>query len=225
MKRVSLFAGCMCVAALPLAAERIVYDFESGDLQGWKVTRGAFARPVTDLAREHNTGLPYTKGGTYFVSTLENRDNRPNDGQTGEIESPTVRLTSSTITFKIGGGAKARLELVDRATGKALAAATGENGEKMRTVIWNVPEAVGKNVFFRVVDDATGSWAHVTVDDIACDGMRGKADFDERPRAPRKPPLAFHGDGGSCVVTADVSECADYASLVRLIDEARAVLE
>ena len=113
-------------------AERIVYDFETGDLQGWKVTQGVFARPVTDLAKEHNTGKPYTKGGTYFVSTLENAQNRPNDRQTGLIESPTIKLTSPTITFKIGGGRHARFELVDRATGKALVSATGEDGERSK---------------------------------------------------------------------------------------------
>ena len=86
-----------CVAAMTVAAERIVYDFETGDLQGWQVTQGAFARPVTDLAKEHNTGKPYTKGGTYFVSTLENAQNRPNDRQTGLIESPTIKLTSPTV--------------------------------------------------------------------------------------------------------------------------------
>ena len=183
MKPNLILVGCATFAmVLSTMAERIVYDFETGDLQGWQVTTGAFARPVTDLAKEHNTGKPYTKGGTYFVSTLENKDNRPNDGQTGLIESPTIRLTGPTITFKIGGGRHARLELVERATGKALALATGENGERMRVVTWNVPQAVGKDVYFRVVDGATGGWGHVTVDDVTCEGVRGAADFAARPR-------------------------------------------
>ena len=180
MKRL-LISTMLALSACALA-ERIVYDFETGDLQGWQVTQGAFAHPVTDLAKEHNTGKPYTKGGTYFVSTLENAQNRPNDRQTGLIESPTIKLTSPTVTFKIGGGRHARFELVERATGKALASATGEDGERMRTVTWNVPQAVGKDVYFRVVDDATGSWGHVTVDDVACEGVRGASDFAARPR-------------------------------------------
>ena len=134
MKQKLMLAGCAAIAmSLSVMAERIVYDFETGDLQGWQVTKGAFARPVTDLAKEHNTGKPYTKGGTYFVSTLENADNRPNDGQTGLIESQTIRLTGPTITFKIGGGRHASFELVDRATGKVLVSAVGENGERMRS--------------------------------------------------------------------------------------------
>ena len=181
MKGKLLISTMLALSACALA-ERIVYDFETGDLQGWKVTQGAFARPVTDLAKEHNTGKPYTKGGTYFVSTLENAQNRPNDRQTGLIESPTIKLTSPTITFKIGGGRHASFELVDRATGKALVSATGEDGERMRTVTWNVPQAVGKDVYFRVVDDATGSWGHVTIDDVTCEGVRGASDFAARPR-------------------------------------------
>ena len=56
MKQKLKLAGCAAIAmSLSVMAERIVYDFETGDLQGWKVTQGAFARPVTDLAKEHNT--------------------------------------------------------------------------------------------------------------------------------------------------------------------------
>ena len=63
MKR-PLILSFVCVAAMTATAERIVYDFEPGVLQGWQVSMGAFARPVTDLAKEHNTGKQYTKGGT-----------------------------------------------------------------------------------------------------------------------------------------------------------------
>ena len=161
-------------------AERIVYDFETGDLQGWKVTSGAFERIVTDRAKEHNTGNPYTKGGKYFVSTLEDKHNRSADRQTGVVESPTIRLTGPNITFKIGGGEHARFELVDRATGKAIVSATGENGEPMRTVTWNVPKFVGKDVYFRIVDHAASGWGHVTIDDVVCEGVRGASDFAER---------------------------------------------
>ena len=44
MKQKLMFTGCAALAiALPAMAERIVYDFETGDLQGWQVTKGAFA--------------------------------------------------------------------------------------------------------------------------------------------------------------------------------------
>lgn len=52
---------------------RIVYDFETGNLQGWQVTEGFFEKPVLDRAKEHNTGKPYVKGGTWFLTTLEKK--------------------------------------------------------------------------------------------------------------------------------------------------------
>ena len=169
----------MAIAATAASAAA-VFDFETGDLQGWKVTSGAFERIVTDRAKEHNTGKPYTKGGKYFISTLEDKNNRSADRQTGVIESPTIRLTGPTITFKSGGGQHARFELVDRATGKAIVSATGENGEPMRTVTWNVPKFVGKDVYFRIVNHATSGWGHVTIDDVSLDGTLGASDYAER---------------------------------------------
>ena len=163
------------------AHERIVFGFESGDLQGWEVTAGAFARPVSDRATEHNSGKPYTKGGTWFLSTLESPDGRPNDGQTGTIESPLVRLAAPDVSFRIGGGKSGvAFELVDRKTRKTLASATGENGETMHAKSWHVPDAVGRDVFFRVADNSTGGWGHLTLDDVRFSGTVGAGDFTAR---------------------------------------------
>ena len=71
----------------------------------------------------------------------------------------------------------AALAMALRTTGKVLASAVGENGERMRTVTWNMPQAVGKDIYFRVVDDAIGGWGHVTLDDVMCEGVRGASDF------------------------------------------------
>ena len=66
--------ACAALAAAAVhgtcAAAQVRFDFETGDLQGWKVVEGAFERPVTNLAKEHNTGKPYTNGGKWFLSTL-----------------------------------------------------------------------------------------------------------------------------------------------------------
>ena len=174
------FATAVAVGGVAFG-DTVRFDFETGDLQGWKVTEGAFEKPVTDLALEHNTKKPYTKTGRFFVSTLETRCNLPNDRQLGVIESPIIRLASPQVSFRIGGGAAGvAFELVDRKDGTVYANAVGANGEPMREVVWNVPAAVGKDAFFRLTDASTGSWGHLTLDEIVFDGTVGKADFAER---------------------------------------------
>ena len=133
------------LAALDGAAAKIAYDFETGDLQGWQITRGAFEMVISDRAREFNGGKPYTKGGRFFLTTLENARHESADGQTGWVESPLIKLSSPTITFKIGGGSHDNeFQLIDRKTGETYARAKGRDIETMYPTTWNVPKAVGR---------------------------------------------------------------------------------
>ena len=209
VERKMRMVGLLCGVAVASMAG--VFDFETGDLQGWKIVDGAFGKLVTDLAKEHNTGKPYTKGGRFFLSTLETTRDTANDGFTGVIESPTLRLTGPAISFRIGGGKKASFALVDRATGKILRSACGANGEVMRVETWNVPETVGKDVYFRVVDPCGGSWAHLTLDDVSFEGMVGKEDFAERraedvARRPKDFPAQASGASAVLIVMNDAAK-------------------
>ncbi len=186
-------AAAMAFAVLCGCLHAGCFDFETGDLQGWRVVEGGFGKIVTDLAREHNRKIPYSKGGVYFLSTLETKSNAPNDGFVGVVESPCVRLTGPAISFRIGGGNKCRFMLVDRATFRTLREARGNNDERMRIELWNVPEAVGSNVFFRVEDYENGGWSHITIDDVAFMGDVDKTDdfgarcADREAREPIEP--------------------------------------
>ena len=123
---VALVATFSAIASGGAADGRASFGFESGDLQGWRVVSGAFDRPVCDLAKEHNTGKPYTKEGSWFLTTLETKGVRT-DRQTGVIESPLVRLSGPEVTFRVGGGRSCSFELVDRRTGKVYASDHGED--------------------------------------------------------------------------------------------------
>ena len=149
-----MFAALAALAAAQGSAATVKWDFETGDLQGWKVVDGAFEVVVSDReVMHHFPDRKYVKGGKWFMSTLETKRGVPDDGQRGVIESPTVRLTGPKISFKIGGGRNSCFfALIDRATGRELARATGDNDQPLVDKSWNVPQAVGKDVFFRVVD-------------------------------------------------------------------------
>lgn len=170
-------------ACLPFGAwgARIVYDFETGDLQGWQVTEGFFEKAVSDLAKEHNSGKPYVKGGKWFLTTLENKRDQSTACQQGRVQSPLIRLASPHISFKLGGGSNASdFQLVDRKTGEIYARAVGRNEEPLLPAVWNVPRAVGRDVFFCLSDLSGGPWAYIAVDDIVCEGEVLADDFATR---------------------------------------------
>ena len=170
-------------ACLPFGAwgARIVYDFETGDLQGWRVTEGFFEKAVSDLAKEHNSGKPYVKGGKWFLTTLENKRDQSTACQQGRVQSPLIRLASPHISFKLGGGSNASdFQLVDRKTGEIYARAVGRNEEPLLPAVWNVPRAVGRDVFFCLSDLSGGPWAYIAVDDIVCEGEVLADDFATR---------------------------------------------
>lgn len=195
MKRAMTLFGAAGFALAGWAAE-VRFDFESGDLQGWAVLEGGFGKVVSDRAKEHHGGAPYTKEGSFFLSTLESEDGtRPNDAFTGVIESPVVVLSAPEISLRVGGGAGPDVYVALCALdGKELAVARGANGQRLVARDWSVPGAVGQPVFFRVVDRATGGWGHLTLDSVVCQGAVDAAASAQRFKARRRE-LARAGGG------------------------------
>lgn len=151
------------------------FDFETGDLQGWRVVDGSFESLLTDRANFHHMldQAPYNKQGKYFLSTLERRSGgRGNDSQTGIVESPEFTITGDAASFLIGGGGHpgTYVALVDATSGEELLTARGKNAEIMMRVQWDVGPYRGRRVKLRVVDRETKGWGHVTFDDFSCQG-------------------------------------------------------
>ena len=154
-------------------AETVRFDFETGDQQGWQVLEGAFEVLISNRAVEHHHPKPYTKEGQWFLSTLEAKDGHPEDGFQGVVESPVVVLSAPTVTMKVGGGGKGRSEVyvaICSLDGKELKRFTGENVQTLFDRKAELPEQVGKPIFFRVVDKENGGWAHITLDAVVCEG-------------------------------------------------------
>lgn len=170
------------VAAAGCWAAEVRFDFESGDLQGWRVLDGAFGKVVSDRAKEHHGGAPYSKEGAWFLSTLESADGqRPDDSFQGVIESPVIVLGAPDISLRVGGGKGDKVYVaLCSADGKELAYARGGGGQKLLPRTWSVPECVGKPVFFRVVDGEFGGWGHITLDHLVCQGVIDQAATERR---------------------------------------------
>ena len=170
--------------AAPLAAQTVHFDFETGDLQGWKVVEGEFEKPVVDLVSPYRTGERINKQGRYFLSTLGATAATAADKHTGVIESPVFELAGTKMSFLVGGGKgdKTRVELCEAESGRALLSAGGPNTKYMRRVNWNVGKLKGRKLFVRVVDESTGGFGHVTFDDFSTEGKIDAKATTRRPK-------------------------------------------
>ncbi len=177
-------------------AGQVRFDFETGDLQGWKVVDGSFEVLLSDREKEHHSGRPYTKKGKYFLSTLETKSGRPSDDFMGVVESPAFVLDGPEITLLVGGGKhKETYVALCTADGKEVLQARGNNGQTMNPVHWDVSKWKNQEMFLRMVDARTGGWGHITLDDVVFEGRfaggaddhRGKLKLTAVKPAERKP--------------------------------------
>jgi uncharacterized protein (DUF608 family) len=157
----------------PGAGGEVRFDFETGDLQGWKIVEGALAAPVTSRETYHNVSLgpKYNKQGKYFLSTLESAAATMDIAQTAVVESPVFVLEGPEISFLIGGGKEqnAYVALCSE-DGTEVFLARGNEHEEMQRITWDAAAYVGKKVFMTIVDKETVGWAHVTFDDFTATG-------------------------------------------------------
>jgi arylsulfatase A-like enzyme len=152
---------------------RLRFDFESGDLQGWKVVEGEFDLIASDRpALAAWQDVPFNKQGRYHLSTVERSgDLPPADAMTGVIQSPTFLLRGKAMSFLVGGGdGPDTYVALCTADGKERMRAGGTNSPVMRRVDWDVAPYVGREVFLRIVDRKRRVWAHVTFDDFSTEG-------------------------------------------------------
>ena len=165
----------------PKPVGNLRFDFETGDLQGWRVVEGSFEALVNGRERFHHLGggAKYNKQGKLFLTTLERAaGGKGKDAQTGVVESPVLVLAGPKVSFLVGGGSHrdTYVALYDLASGKELRRASGANGEAMQRVNWDVAGLKGRRVFLRIVDHSTRGWGHVTFDDFSAEGrIDGKA--------------------------------------------------
>lgn len=150
-------------------------DFEEGFLRGWTATGNAFLHQPTrgDNPTARLRGQPAKHNGKYWIGTYEKFQQR-NGQRPGAIQgdSPIGTLTSpffeigSEISFLIGGGGgpNTRVELL--VDGQVVRKAHGKNTETMHRVTWNVDEYAFETGQIHIVDNESGGWGHINVDDI-----------------------------------------------------------
>jgi len=140
---------------------RVIADFE-GDTwgQGWTATGGFIgAGPsAADLRGRVGARVADTFAGG-------------GDPATGTITSPAFTIDRNFLHFLVGGGdhplgvepATSVQLLVD---GRPVRTATGADSADLRHVQWDVRDLAGRSAQFQILDDATGQWGHLMVDQV-----------------------------------------------------------
>ena len=140
---------------------RTIADFEGSSWgEGWTAT-GSFvaARPSAAVDPGHV--------GTQVADTFAGGG----DPATGTITSPTFTLDRNHLHLLVGGGrhplgagpATSVQLLVD---GQPVRTATGEDSGTLRHVSWDVSDLAGREAQVQILDDVTGPWGHLMVDQV-----------------------------------------------------------
>ena len=157
-------------------------DFESGSLYGWYKTGSAFDFQPTldDNPSARHRGQPSRHQGKFWIGTYERYQGRKGqkpgdiqgDGPRGRLTSPPFVIRHDHVKFLIGGGAgygtRVELLVMDpiEQTYVPRKRASGQNSETMHPVTWNISDFRGRRAKLQIVDDSSGVWGHINVDDF-----------------------------------------------------------
>jgi non-lysosomal glucosylceramidase len=162
-------------------AEIVFENFENG-YGSWQVGGEAFGtEPATGTLPSQQTVSGFL--GTGLVNTF-----LKGDATKGRLTSPEFPIERQFIAFLIGGGSQAgRTCLNLLLDGRVVRTATGRDAEQLAWQEWDVNEFAGRTARLEIVDDSTGAWGHINVDQIV---------FTDEPPSARTP-LTAQEDFGS----------------------------
>ncbi|WP_309075254.1 GH32 C-terminal domain-containing protein [Paenarthrobacter sp.] len=113
---------------------------------------------------------PSTSGGEFAIGKRINTfEGGPyQDNNVGTITSPEFYLTNTNIAFLLGGGSRTdgQLQVELLVGGVPVRTATGANSGDLNWQNWDVSPWHGQIARIRIVDNATGPWGHLTLDNM-----------------------------------------------------------
>ncbi len=219
----------LSVAEDPQKARRsdIVFaDFEGSAYTGWTAKGDAFGSAPYRVKDLPEYVILQGYDGEHVVNSHNVRplaDDMPlnqkvaaGDRMTGTLTSDPFTISRDYISFLVSGGGHGRKTgiqlLVD---GKVVAEETGRNSHQMRTEHFDVREFAGKTATLQVIDDVSGGWGNICVDQIIfTDTPPQSVGVEKR-----------HGYGSMALSLLNPSEKEQSTSALQLaeIDDAREI--
>ena len=142
--------------------ELIFEDFESGTYNNWKVEGDAFAIP------RNRTNVYYPISaigftGDFFAFSFGDT----HDVKQGKLISKPFTIKHDFIKFVIGGGGHKEKTCINLVVNDSIIFSNeGQNDGQMRPHFWDLQPYKGQKSHIEIVDDFSGSWGHIMVDDI-----------------------------------------------------------
>ena len=163
----------------------LIADFEGKDYGDWKVEGTAFgARPARANISPPNRVIGHEGKG--LVNTFLD-----GDASTGTLTSPELVIERKHINFLIGAGNFSGRTCMNLLVGgKIVRTAVGlavKNANRQEVLdwkSWNVEEFVGRKAILQIVDDRTGGWGHINVDQIVQSDKPRKPTYVHAAKAP-----------------------------------------
>ena len=169
----------LCSFATARGDDVIVANFNGDTYDGWTTEGEAFGPGPA------NGTLPGQMQVAGFVGSGLVNSFYGGDKTTGKLVSPEIKLEKPFVNFLIGGGGLpgVRFELV--VDGKVERIARGPNlqpggSEALDWDSWDVSDLIGKTARFRIVDEETGGWGHINVDEITLSDKKKSGFYNER---------------------------------------------
>ncbi|KAL2841995.1 glycosyl hydrolase [Aspergillus pseudodeflectus] len=134
--------------------------------RGWTAT-GNFtgASPAKGTLAGQNPVTGFL--GEQLVNTFLN-----GDATTGTLTSPAFEISHKYINFLVGGGSNNETAVRLIVQGQTLRTSVGANSEALSWQTWDVSTLQGKRAVIEIIDNATGGWGHINVDQISFSDTR-----------------------------------------------------
>lgn len=148
----------------------IVADFEKETYGDWTVTGTAFVTGPVLVSNVPDYQGDLGATGTRVVNShasAPGTDVRAKDAATGTLTSPSFKLTRKFVNVLVGGGSHRGKTCVNvLVAGKVIGTVTGSNSNHMSWKTISVAGAEGQEATVQIVDNETGDWGNIGVDQV-----------------------------------------------------------
>jgi len=141
---------------------RLLFDFEGDGYGGWESTGDAFDSGPS-LANQPGQSFIVGQEGLRLANSFHPK---LFDGATGTLVSAPFTIDRSSLSLLVGGGGSAATRIELQVRGRAIRTESGADNEILREVVWDLSAQQGQTARLAIIDEASGSWGHILVDQI-----------------------------------------------------------